>query len=170
MPFSAEDVEDLDADARGWVLDHAERRLAGHERATSAQEGRAVVALTTSVALAALAGLIAATALSFHHDSSVELIASLLAMTGFSTSSAFFLGSLRSAAFTSSGAQPSQAAEAGDGRYSVERLQKARIFELEACVADNEAMMEVRRRLGNWGLWTLMATPIFALLCGWLGA
>lgn len=149
MAFSAEDVGELDAETQAWVLTHAERRLSGHEGATS-QEGRAVVALTTSVALAALAGLVAATALSVHHDSSVELVAALLAMAGFSTASVLFLGSLRSGNFASSGASPSQAAQ-HRLPCSVEQLQKSRIMELEACIALNEAMMEARRRLGNWG-------------------
>ena len=90
-----EHIQELDPEAQAWVLARAEGRLAEHENATAAQEGRAVVALTTSVALAALAGLVSATALSIHHDSSVELVAALLAMAGFSTSSVMFLGSLR---------------------------------------------------------------------------
>ena len=101
MTIIADAVDRFDPEAQAWVLSHAEGRLAEHEKSTAAQEGRAIVALTTSVALAALAGLVSATALSIHHDMSVELVASLLAMTGFSISSVFFLGSMRSGRFAS---------------------------------------------------------------------
>ena len=87
MPLDADAVGRLDPQTQAWMLSRAEGRLEQHEQATAAQEGRAVVVLTTSVALASLAGLVAATALSLHHDSSVVVTASLIAMVGFTLSS-----------------------------------------------------------------------------------
>ena len=163
-------VPRLDAEVQAWTLSRAEDRLGGHETATAAQEARAVVVLTTSVALASLAGLVAATALSVHHDSSVALSASLVAMVGFTLSSTLFLGSLRSGRFSSSGESPSETAGADGGATGLDELRRRRLAEVEACIVENEAMMETRRRLANAGLWTFLGTPVFALVCGWLSA
>lgn len=170
MTLNAGQLEELNSKALTWILTHAESRQSEHAKAASAQEGRSIVALTTSVALAALAGLVAATALSIHHDNSVELAASLLALAGFTTSSMLFLASMRSNRFTSSGVTPSQAAGSYEADPCVEALRKARVVELEDCIARNETMMEANRQLSNWGMWTFMATPVFAVLCGWLAA
>ena len=170
MPLDANAVGRLDPQSQAWVLSRAEDRLEQHEKATAAQEGRAVAVLTTSVALASLAGLVAATALSLHHDSSVALAASLIAMVGFTLSSVLFLGSLRSGRFRSSGASPSEMANAGGGTTGLDELRRRRLVDVEACIAENASMMEVRRRLANAGLWTFLGTPVFALVCGWLSA
>ena len=170
MTVRTEDIEKLDPEVQAWILAQAEGRLAEHEKATAAQEARAVVALTTCVTLAALAGLVGATALSIHNDTTVELVAALLALTGFSASSVLFLSSLRSGRFRQTGAAPAETLPRGSGETSLPQLRGRRLVELEKCIAENEAMMEERRRWANWGLWTLVATPVFALLCGWLAA
>ena len=82
---------------------HAERRHAHQAELMTAQDDRVAVVLATTVSLAALAALAAAIALAVPRDAASVLVASLIALAGFSGSSALILTAARSRQFKTPG-------------------------------------------------------------------
>lgn len=169
MPPGLSDIHGLVQDSQDWVA-RAEQQLDEQSTLVKAQDNRAVVMLTTAVALSTLSVLVAAVALAVRRETASVLVASVSALCGFSLASALVLVSVRSEHFYISGAPPSEAMGEDLERQSMDALRKSRIVELERRLGENRRMLEERRRLGNWALWTLMATPLFSLLCGWLAS
>ena len=170
MPLRLPDIPDLEGNAQDWVITRAEQRLDEQSTLVKAQDRRAVMMLTTAVVLSTLAALVAAIALAVPRNTTSVLVASISALAGFSTSAGLVLLSVRSEHFHISGAPPSEALGKDLGLDSLDALRKVRIVELEGCLLKNGRMLEGRRRLGNWALWTLMATPLVSLLYGWLAS
>ena len=166
----ARGFDGLDDDAQQWIVKHAQRRLEHQADLTTAQDGRVVFVLTTAVALAALSALAAAIALAVPRNDAAVLVASLVALVGFSAASVLMVTSVRSRRFKTPGGQPSEFLESCSGSTTVADLRTTWLAQLDACLSENEALLEERRQLGNWALWTLTSTPAFALICGWLAA
>ena len=126
--------------------------------------------MSTAVSLSALAAVVAAVALSFPSHSKAVLTAALLALAGFSLVSVFALTAIRSHRFEASGASPADILTAAHPGTSSDTVRAHWICELERRLADNETMLERRRRLMTWAAWTSMVTPLYALVGGWLAA
>ena len=170
MALEPGDVEQLESDAQTSAVVHGERRLDEQCALATSQDGRIIMVLSTAVSLSALAAIVAAAAISFPSHSTAVLTAALLALAGFSLVSAFALASIRSHRFEASGANPSDILNVAPHGASSDTVRAHWICELERRLANNEAMLERRRRLLTWAAWTFMATPIYALACGWLAA
>ena len=163
-------LDGADDDVQDWMVRHAERRHEHQAELMAAQDDRVAIVLATTVSLAALAALSAAIALAVPRDATSVLVASLIALTGFSGSSALILTAVRSRHFSTPGGQPSDLRASCAGPLTLQALRLAWLVELEECLGRNAALLEERRRVANWALWTLSLTPLFALLCGWLAA
>ena len=149
---------------------HAERRHEHQAGLMIAQDDRVAIVLATTVSLAALAALSAAVALAVPRDATSVLVAALIALGGFSGASALILTAVRSRQFRTPGGHPSELRASCNGPPTLQALRAGWLVELDECLEQNAALLEDRRRLANWALWTLSTTPIFALLCGWLAA
>ena len=163
-------LDGADDDAQDWIVRHAERRHAHQAELMTAQDDRVAVVLATTVSLAALAALAAAIALAVPRDATSVLVASLIALAGFSGASALILTAVRSRQFKTPGGQPSELRASCTGPLTLQALRAAWLVELDECLKQNAMLLEERRHIANWALWTLSTTPVFALLCGWLAA
>lgn len=170
MPLSPSDVANIEGEAHDWIVARAERQIDEQSSLAKAQDARAVMMLTTSVILSTLSALVAAIALAVPRNDASVLVASLAGLAGFSLASSLVLFSVRSPSFNISGAPPSRFVEGGRRQETLAALRKSRVLELEECLSENRRMLEQRRYLGNWALWTLMATPLISLLYGWLAS
>ena len=170
MPFTSADISNLEEEAHDWIVARAERQIDEQSNLAKAQDARAVMMLTTAVVLSTLSALIAAIAIAVPRDTISVSVASLSGLAGFSLASTFVLFSVRSPSFNISGAPPSQVVEGCPRQESLRDLRKSHVLKLERCIAENRRLLEQRRFLGNWALWTLMATPMISLLYGWLAS
>ena len=161
-------LDGADDAAQDWIVRHAERRHEHQAELMTAQDGRVAIVLATTVSLAALAGLSAAIALAVPRDATAVLVASLIALAGFSGASALILTAVRSRQFRTPGGRPSDWRASCEGPPTLQALRAAWLAELDSCLQQNATLLEERRRIAVWALWTLSITPVFALICGWL--
>ena len=167
--LTPEDVAKLGGETQAVATQRGERRLDEQCALATAQDGRIILTLTTSVSLAALAAVFAAGALSLPGHPKAVLAAALIALVGFTSASAFALAAIRTRRFETSGSRPSDVL-AACAVSPVERHQALWLCELDRRVGINEAILATRRRWLTWAAWTFMLTPPYALIVGWLSA
>ena len=164
-----EDVAKLGSETQASAVGRGEHRLDEQCALATSQDARIIMILTTSVALAALAAVFAAGALSFPGHPVAVLAAALVALVGFTFVSGFALIAIRSRRFETSGFTPAQVIN-DCASEDPEMHRVLWICELDRRVTINETILEKRRRWLTWAAWTFMLTPPYALIVGWLAS
>ena len=163
-----DDVARLGSETQASAIERGEQRLDEQCTLATAQDARIIMILTTAVALAALAAVFAAGALSFPGHPIAVLAAALIAPVGFTFVSGFARVAIRSHRFETSGSTPAEFVTACSLEEPAGASPSVWICELDRRVTINEAILEKRRRWLTWAAWTFMLTPPYALIVGWL--
>ncbi len=162
-----EDVAKLGSETQASAVARGEHRLEEQCALATAQDARIIMILTTAVALAALAAVFAAGALSLPGHPVAVLAAALVALVGFTFVSGFALIAIRSRRFETSGSTPAEVVKDCSSE-GPEMHRVLWICELDRRVTINETILEKRRRWLTWAAWTFLLTPPYALIVGFL--
>ncbi|WP_174300360.1 hypothetical protein [Caulobacter sp. S45] len=167
--LTREDVAKLGSATQASAVGRGERRLEEQCALATAQDARIIMILTTAVALAALAAVFAAGALSLPGRPVAVLAAALVALVGFTFVSGFALVAIRSRRFETSGSTPADVVK--DCAFEDPKMHHVLwICELDRRVTINEVILEKRRCWLTWAAWIFLLTPPYALVVGFLAS